>query len=36
VIPDEEKFLKRGEATFMLGWDEDLWADGKVADGVKI
>jgi len=24
VVPDEEKFLKRGEAVMMLGWDEDL------------
>ncbi len=24
VVPDEEKFLKRGEAVMMLGWDEEL------------
>jgi len=24
VVPDEEKFLKRGEAVIMLGWDEAL------------
>jgi len=30
VVPDEEKFLKRNEATMMLGKDVDLWVDGKV------
>jgi len=28
-VPDEESFLKRHEATMMLGWDEDKWVDGK-------
>jgi len=28
-VPDEEKFLKRGEAVMMLGRDVDLWVDGK-------
>jgi hypothetical protein len=36
VVSDEEKFSKRCEATIMLGLDEELSVDGKVADGVEI
>lgn len=36
VIPDEESFLKRSEATMMIGYDEDKWVDGAVAKGVDI
>ena len=34
VVADEEKFLKRHEALMMIGRDEELFVDGKVADGV--
>ena len=36
VVPDEESFLKRSEATMMVGWDEDKWVDGKPTAGVTI
>jgi hypothetical protein len=29
VVPDEEKFFKRHEAQLMVGYDKDLWVDGK-------
>jgi len=29
VVPDEEKFLQRHEAKLMVGYDNDLWVDGK-------
>lgn len=31
VVPDEEKFLKRHEATMMVGWDEELWTGDEDA-----
>ena len=36
VVPDEEKFLNRHEAMMMIGRDEELWIDRKVASGVEI
>lgn len=29
VVPDEEKFLLRSEAVMMVGWEEEVWRDGK-------
>jgi hypothetical protein len=30
VVPDELKFLKRDEATLLVGYEEMKWVDGKV------
>jgi len=36
VVPDEEKFLNRRSAKFLLGHDEDKWVDGKIVEQSKL
>ncbi|KAI1380263.1 hypothetical protein F4677DRAFT_441579 [Hypoxylon crocopeplum] len=32
VVPDEANFFKRADVAIMVGWEEDKWEDGKLAE----